>query len=823
MPIAKMKPIRSHERDYPPVSSPSESAFLDTGRTSELSSHTEAILDSSSYENRILRKDMRTWTAARRPELWAERRADYSAATTWHRNPQSGFASTNTNDERTSTNPDGSLRKYCVAFFLAGYAPKGQYCDPEVIITAINGEESTNKTIAVRYAEIQNSLEDRVPIGVTVGKEATVPNNGVRTFPCTLPDGLACAVLGYFVVTHLWPERVITQAASTVSIPCLKSTIGGEKCQGRELHANPIYKGNEPAKKRTKDIAARPVKTVHTKNKVVWMVRLEKLDLSQSSWWSDASQTHLEYPSLGQRNYDIKADERPCEACDKTCVQIFESSFVCLNMNCPQWWNIDGKPLIRETAPSLAYSTSFLKQRFNRADNTHPIKPLEKFYPRLYPSFQEFVAKQVPDPATSPMTIDNIDQRSLGLRAGFMCPQCGMANSRLHFHQWHCRNADCRDATGAINPFKFIATLPVVDAAFLKTVEKIPSRSLTRNLKNLPGFRAVIDLGTHLAYEVDLGNECGATILKPKAIAVAKADNLFKKFQIAANSGDLVLARRPMGSEGGTVLTNHFAANFGEPYALKFALENTPLDASPDVVQDALKTVNEYMEGYFADQMMESQFNEIYIAAYLSRAMGMTYHDDGEKGLGHIIATWTLGGQATFSFCIKPDLDFLPSKKGGKRPKILGDEVDVIIPGCTEEAFRRQLKQSYEDGSITKEQWKDQLMGHMEHHMAGSGKKNAYQRRPLFSFPVEHGDIVVMWGQNTQKYLEHKVLCASPLRFAITFRRVMADMATPAQWAKLNAQLAKDTTFRPSLSGAKPGKRMSKNDEQCRRKKTRLG
>lgn len=552
------------------------------------------------------------------------------------------------------------------------------------------------------------------------------------------------------------------------------------------------------------------------------MVRLEKLDLSQPSWWSDASQAHLEFPSLTRRNYNIKAGETPCETCHKSSIHLFESSFVCLNTDCPEWWKADGKPLIRTTAPAIAYNNSFLKQRFNRVDNTYPIKPLESFYPRLYPSFQEFVAKQFPDPATSPINFSNIGQRSEALRAGFMCPQCGMANSRLRIHQWHCRNADCRDATGAIHPFRFTATLPVVNAAFLKPTEKRPNRSLTKDLKTLPGFRAVVDVGTHLAYEVDLGNECGATIFKAKAVAVATADNLFNKFQLAANSGDIVLARRPMGCEGGTVLTNHFAANFGEPYALKFALENTPLNASPQVVQNALETINQYMEPYFGNKMKESVFNEMYIAAYLSKVMGMSYHDDGEKGLGHIIATWTLGGQATFSFCIKPDLDFRPRHRKSQGTKILGDDqVDVIIPGCTEEAFRRKLKQAFEDGLITKQQWKDQLMDHMESHMANSKKKNPYDRRALFSFPVEHGDIVVMWGQNTQKYMEHAVQCASPLRFAITLRRVMDDMATPARWAKLNTQLANDTTFRPPWSGKKANKRSINDDYHCCRKKAR--
>lgn len=74
-------------------------------------------------------------------------------------------------------------------FCLAGCPLVGRYLDSEVIITSINNPNSTEKTTADRKGEVQHSLEDRVPVGVAVSKDARKPDaDGVRTFPCPIPD-----------------------------------------------------------------------------------------------------------------------------------------------------------------------------------------------------------------------------------------------------------------------------------------------------------------------------------------------------------------------------------------------------------------------------------------------------------------------------------------------------------------------------------------------------------------------------------------------------------------------------------------------------------
>lgn len=146
-----------------------------------------------------------------------------------------------------------------------------------------------------------------------------------------------------------------------------------------------------------------------------------------------------------------------------------------------------------------------------------------------------------------------------------------------------------------------------------------------------------------------------------------------------------------------------------------------------------------------------------------------------------------------------------------------GGQIDPIPKGCTEEAFRTELKGMFERGEITAEQWTSRLQEHMDAHMAGphnNKRSRSYAKRTLLSFTVGHGDVVIMWGPNTQRYMEHAVDCRSPMRFAVTLRRVTKDMGTPEQWARLDARLESDKAFTPSWAGAAATKRKAVADDE---------
>ncbi|KAK7710718.1 hypothetical protein SLS64_005621 [Diaporthe eres] len=708
-----------------------------------------------SYGEKIIRKDMETWTAFSKPKHFAQRRADFANSTPWFRGLQVGYWSTNSGDPRNGKDANGHEQKYCTGLYIAGCPPVGRYLDSEVIITSINGPDNTDRHIADRRREAEHNLVERVPVGVAVSRDAWKPDaDGVRTFPCPIPEGLDCVALAWFLVTHMWPKPALNEKGIT---------------------------------------------------KDVWMVRLEKIDLSERSWWSNAAHGALPYPSLEERDFKAKAAEEACGTCGQISFRLFKSHFVCLNGDCEKWFRVNGE-LIENQPDNMVYNDDFLRERFDRLDDNLVIQPLEETYPNLYPTFEQFVAKNYPDSQgpESSVTAASLAARNEALLTGFSCPRCGLANSRVQYHGWYCRNTDCRDAEGNVNPFRYHAPPHMVTPALLEAERQQAKTKVDKLLSALLGYQGETDLDSHVAHNLDFGGGCRATIFRPKpgSAAVAKADKLFKQIQEDAASGALGLARRSVSANGGMNLTNHFVENYGERYNLPFALSDIPLNEAPGVVRDALATANGYMREYFGDDNDECEFNEIYIAAYLSKKMGMSFHDDGETGLGSIIGTWTIGGRATFKFCIKPQFDYGRSKKDGVWMKPQGGQVDPVPAGCTEEAFRAELRATFERGEISAEEWTAQLQQHMDAHMAGPQNKRTYAKRTLLSFTVEHGDVVIMWGPNTQRYMEHAVDCRSPMRFAVTLRRVTKDMGTPEQWARLDARLESDKAFTPSWAEA---------------------
>jgi hypothetical protein len=52
-----------------------------------------------------------------------------------------------------------------------------------------------------------------------------------------------------------------------------------------------------------------------------------------------------------------------------------------------------------------------------------------------------------------------------------------------------------------------------------------------------------------------------------------------------------------------------------------------------------------------------------------------------------------------------------------------------------------------------------------------------YAKRTLVSFTVQHRGVVVMWGDNMQRHMEHAVECKSPMRLAVALLRVVQDTA----------------------------------------------
>ena len=75
---------------------------------------------------------------------------------------------------------------------------------------------------------------------------------------------------------------------------------------------------------------------------------------------------------------------------------------------------------------------------------------------------------------------------------------------------------------------------------------------------------------------------------------------------------------------------------------------------------------------------------------------------------------------------------------------------------------------------------------------------------PLLSFHLTHGDIVIMVGEDIQKYLEHQVEPTGSLRFALTCRTVLGNHLPADELPKYevaDAELYNGSTIREDGDG----------------------
>ncbi|KAF3765075.1 hypothetical protein M406DRAFT_331384 [Cryphonectria parasitica EP155] len=704
------------------------------------------------YEDAILRRDMqKTWQSAVPPPYFAEHRAHLINATTWFHTIQAGYYATVRGDPR-NIGPNGEEDSgFCLGLLLGKYFVPGAYLDAEVIITSINTPDSAPATTRRRLKEVTRNMEERRPIGVVIQQGATSSeSHGYPLFPCTMTKNQDSWPLAWFVPTFIWPE--------------------------------PADKG-----------------------KKIWMVRLEKCDIEHQSWWADPA--HGQPPVITSRDYTTKAETYKCETCDKSSPKIFEQAFVCLNPDCEEWWTSEGDPIQQDALQlNWTYSASFLKERWDRLSVN--IQGLEPCYPLLYPTATAFRRANYDDLMVDlqrqPIDQDKIVALCHGLMRGFACPQCGMLNTRVRWHEWHCRNDQCT--------FTIRASPPALTPEFLDgctKIEKAKRKWAGFDYTRLPGYQQGPSLQDFTVHQYTLAPGCSISILRAKPTAMAVANEYFTRMLALANLGRLNLERRMLNTPAGMVHTNHFNSNFGARYIFGVLLGTTRFEHGPPEVKAAVDKMNDWLGPYFLEGT--GDFNQLYFACYLAD-MAMSMHDDGESGLGPNVATWTLGGRGTFSVAIKPVWDYGRKLTARSHQEKAGDtwiDEDPLIQGCTEYAYRKEIWERREAGEIDHQEWKRLFRARMEQ------KRGAH--RILLKFPVDHGDIVLMHGEHTQRYLDHAATVdkTMPMRLALTFRTVERAMATEDKIAEQDRKIETNKSYKRDREEDSP--------EQPAKKRRRAG
>lgn len=85
---------------------------------------------------------------------------------------------------------------------------------------------------------------------------------------------------------------------------------------------------------------------------------------------------------------------------------------------------------------------------------------------------------------------------------------------------------------------------------------------------------------------------------------------------------------------------------------------------------------------------------------------------------------------------------------------------DPVLPGCRKEDERQSLKEQFEAGQITKEEYKDQRKTLLSREKKGDPPK-------LLTLELKHGDLIVMHGAELQKYYEVRHIQGPGLRQVI--------------------------------------------------------
>jgi hypothetical protein len=92
------------------------------------------------------------------------------------------------------------------------------YMDAEIVITSLNGEPTAsdsasgkNTMIKARLKAARATMEAESLMGDAVGRVTSIPSgNKPALFPVQMPKNHQCWVLGWIIITGIWPQSVNT-------------------------------------------------------------------------------------------------------------------------------------------------------------------------------------------------------------------------------------------------------------------------------------------------------------------------------------------------------------------------------------------------------------------------------------------------------------------------------------------------------------------------------------------------------------------------------------------------------------------------------------
>jgi alkylated DNA repair dioxygenase AlkB len=433
------------------------------------------------------------------------------------------------------------------------------------------------------------------------------------------------------------------------------------------------------------------------------------------------------------------------------------------------------------------------------------------------------------------------DNLSLVNTKGIVCPDCGRCNSRYMFTHWRCDTPGCRwklqpkheivmPSNLSHTPWDMASDGPSLikstTAPAVRTQVKYHSnyKVIKYTIEGISGAVIVAKANKQVVSEpggaddmfremqtVDVGLERRMMRKAPAQQNAAPIDST-KASDEATQAADEAEEHPKAGDEDdhdhdhnhdddeqnaeAGMRMNAFGMNFGMPYKFIASGDSRSFDEAPAAVRNARSLLNWAQRVFVNDEEGYQDFNEELIFAYMD-GQKIKYHDDGEKGLGPRIATLSLGGGATMLLRIKAKYFGHTSNTG-----VFTYEEPLPLPvlqssGYTS-GFRGKNKKTPKPCKDTHEgryaAWEELK------HLKQVGDSAGFRKRgkelskelelrktagePLLTFHLTHGDIVIMVGEDIQKFLEHQVEPTGSLRFALTCRTVLGNHLPPDELPK---------------------------------------
>lgn len=448
-----------------------------------------------------------------------------------------------------------------------------------------------------------------------------------------------------------------------------------------------------------------------TGGKLTIKYRFEKLELDTISWWAPRGKDPI--VKCGQLE---RPNRHVCSACGKESEQVYVQGWMCLHSSCEKQWKLfDGSDPVEQ---QLSYDPRFLKQKVARLDPVatapHSLKP------RL--------------PNSSDRMGDDVTKEHA---KGLCCPRCGKCSSRIHWSGWICSNKGCG--------FRYSVPHVLIPANTLHDSLHPTTNSYAKCANVIIDHKVGVAIEVRLShnyrivtYRVPGVDGCITHMIANKTVVqeARGPDEMFEFLQEV----DFGLERRKLQREAHM---EAFAMNYGEAYDFVAAGDSRSFDGAPWPITEARTRLTWAARKALGERFPKSEdFNEMLALGYMEgRKIG--YHDDGEDGLGPTVATLSLGEPADMLFCVHEK-----HVTGSSPAGIFTDSMPLPFTERYEERKVEFEKLRQLPNKPTDKQ-KKEIASRLGLRKPKPGK----DRKAFLKLRLGHGDIVIMHGEDIQKYL----------------------------------------------------------------------